>query len=238
MPPALVDSTQCHLWTDALHVRELARQASNRWDRGTYVRLTVVLCWTALEIACQDALGAPDIGYRFKENLDAAITARGLAALDWSQGVWQRVRQLQDLRKSYVHKFATLAEMFPEADVADRAVSVVREGIKTIYAHAGMQSPGWPDLDHGNGWSGDGGLSDSCTATLITAGTSLNDPTAVRIYLVRNGVEELSSVHPAGTDYAPEVIRLVQAVNVPINAVRVYEGTSLVRELLVSMRGN
>ena len=238
MPPVLVDSTHCHLWTDALHVRQLARDAPNRWDRGTYVRLTVVLTWTALEIACQDALNAPEIGYRFKENLDAAIASRGLPALDWSRGVWQQVRELQERRKAYIHKFASLGEMFPEATIADQAVAVTREGIKAVYAHAGVPAPGWTDFDHSNGWSGQMGLSDSCSATLITGGTSMSDPTAVRVFIVRNGVEELSSVHPQGTDYAPEAIRLVQSVNVPISAIRVYEGGTLVRELLVNMRGN
>ena len=240
MPPVLVDSTHCHLWTDALHVRQLALEAANRWDRGTYVRLTVVLTWTALEIACQDALGAPEIGYRFKDNLDAAIAARGLSAVDWSRGVWQRVRELQERRKAYIHKFASLSEMFPEAEVADEAITVTREGIKSIYAHAGLQVPGWTDFDHANGWSGRGGISDSCSATLITGsgGTSIEDPTAVRIYLVRNGVEELSSVHPEGTDCTPEAVQLVQSVNVPIGAIRVYEGTTLVSELPVKMRGN
>lgn len=238
MPPALVDSNHCHLWTDALHVRELAREAVNRWDRGTYVRLTVVLTWTALEIACQDALGAPEIGYRFKDNLDAAIASKGLGPLDWSRGVWHRVRELQERRKAYMHKFASLNEMFPEADLADQSVTVTREGIKAIYAHAGAEAPAWTDFDHSQGWSGQLGLSDSCSASLTTGGTSIDDPTAVRVYLVRNGVEVLSSVHPQGTDCGPEAARLVQSVNVPINAIRVYEGTNLVRELLVHMRGN
>ena len=238
MPLALVDSNHCHLWTDALHVRELARVAVNRWDRGTYVRLTVVLTWTALEIACQHALGTPEIGYRFKENLDKAIACRGLSALDWSQGVWQRVRELQERRKAYMHKLASLSEMFPEAELADQSVIVAREGIKAIYAHVGAEAPAWTDFDHSNGWSGQVGLSDSSSAARTTGGTSINDPTAVRVYLVRNGVEVLSSVHPQGTDCGHEAARLVQSVNVPINAIRVYEGTNLVRELLVHMRGN
>lgn len=96
MNPVLVDSTQCHLWTDALHVRQLARDTPNRWDRGTYVRLCVVLAWTALEIACQEALNTPEIGFRFKDNLDRAVADKGLPPLDWSKGIWQDVRRIQD----------------------------------------------------------------------------------------------------------------------------------------------
>lgn len=140
MFPVLIDSTQCHLWTDALHVRQLSREATNRWDRGTYVRLCVVLAWTALEIACQDALGTPDIGYRFKGNLDRAIDCKGFASLDWSQGIWQEVLRIQELRKSYVHRFALLDDMFPEADIADEAVGIVRQAIGSIYRHWDFQA--------------------------------------------------------------------------------------------------
>ena len=89
--PTIVDSTQCHLWTDALHARQLAREALNKWDRGTYVRMCVTTSWTALEVACQDALSCTDISYRFKENLDRAIAAASLPSLDWSTGTWDVV---------------------------------------------------------------------------------------------------------------------------------------------------
>ena len=237
----LVDSTQCHLWTDALHVRQLAHDTPNRWDRGTYVRLCVVLAWTALEIACQDALNAPEIGYQFKKNWDRAVAGQGLTPLDWSQGLWQDVRRLQELRKvrkAYAHKFATLDEMFPDGKVADDAIAVVRAAIEGIFVHAGLKTPAWVDFHLARGWDSRSGLSDSSTATLITGGTSLDDPTAVRIFFVVNGVEQLSSVHPQGTDYRNEVDRLVAAVNVPISAVRVYEGNTLVLDKVVNMRGN
>ena len=238
MNPLLVDSTQCHLWTDALHVRQLARDAANRWDRGTYVRLCLVLAWTALEIACQEALSAPEVGYRFKENLDRAIADKGLPALDWSKGVWQEVRRIQELRKSYVHRFTSLADMFPDSSVADDTIDVVRTAIGTIYDHASVPSPPWIDFDRSLGWAGRSGALDTSSATLTTGGASPHDPTAIRVCFVAAGVEHLSSVHPQGFDYENEVDRLVRAVNVPISAVRVYIGQSLARELLVHMRGN
>jgi hypothetical protein len=238
MNPIVVDSTQCHLWTDALHVRQLARDSANRWDRGTYVRLCVVLSWTALEIACQEALRKTDIGYRFKENLNQAIADQGLPALNWSQGVWQDVRRLQELRKSYVHRFASLADMFPDSSVADDAITVVRTAIGCIFDHASLSRPAWINFDQSHGWAGRSGVSDSASATLVSAETSFDDPSAVRIFFVANGVEHLSSVHPRGFSYASEVESLVRAVQIPISAVRVYEGPTLARELLVCMRGN
>ena len=238
MNPLLVDSTQCHLWTDALHVRQLARDAANRWDRGTYVRLCLVLAWTALEIACQEALNAPEVGYRFKDNLDRAISVKGLPALDWSKGVWQDVRRVQELRKSCVHRFTSLADMFPESSVADDAIAVIRTAIAAIFDHASVSKPAWIDFDRSLGWAGRSGLSDRSSATLTTGGASPDDPTAIRICFVAEGVEHLSSVHPQGFDYVSEVERLVLAVNIPISAVRVYIGQSLARELLVQMRGN
>ncbi len=55
-----VDSLNYHLWTDALHGRALAREAENAWDRGTYVRWTVITAWTAFEVVCGDALNVSE----------------------------------------------------------------------------------------------------------------------------------------------------------------------------------
>lgn len=66
----VVESPHYHLWTDALHARSLARQAHNKWDRGTYVRWCVNTSWTALEVACQDSTEDPNISYSFRKNLD------------------------------------------------------------------------------------------------------------------------------------------------------------------------
>lgn len=128
--------------------------------------------------------------------------------------------------------------MFPESLVADEALSVVRLAMGSIFDHAAVPQPVWIDFDHAQGWPGRLGLSDSATATLITGGTSPDDPTAVRICFVAGGIEHISSVHPKGFEYANEVDHLVGAVNIPINAIRVYEGQSLIRELLLNMRGN
>jgi hypothetical protein len=238
MNPVLVESTQCHLWTDALHVRQLAREAANRWDRGTYVRLCVVLAWTALELGCQEALEAPEIGYRFKDNLDRAVAARGLPPLEWSQGVWQEVRRIQETRKAFVHKFASIADMFPESAVGDDAIAVVRAAIASIFDHAGIASPGWIEFDHSHGWAGHSGASDTAYASVITGGVSPDDPNAVKVCYVANQVEHTSGIYPPGFDYTSEVERLVKAVNIPITAVRVYIGQTLVSEMLVHMRGS
>ena len=238
MNPVLVDSTQCHLWTDALHVRQLARETLNRWDRGTYVRLCVILAWTALELGCQEALGTPEIGYRFKDNLDGAIAAKGLPPLDWSQGVWQDVRRLQEVRKAFVHKFASVADMFPDSVIADDALAVVRAAIASITNHASIACPEWIQFDYSHGWAGRSGVSDVAYATIITGGVSPDDPSSVRICYVAADVEHISGIHPPGFDYASEVERLVKAVRIPITAVRVYSGQTLVHDLLVHMRGN
>ena len=55
----------------------LAHQARNRWDRGTYVRCVLTNTWTALEMACNDALDVTDIGYSFRKKLDSAVEQKG-----------------------------------------------------------------------------------------------------------------------------------------------------------------
>jgi hypothetical protein len=96
--PKLITTSHDHLWTDALHARELARQARNDWDRGAYVRWAVNTAWTAFESACGDALGATGLGNRFKEKMNGAISNLSLPALDWSQGLWQKVLKIYELR--------------------------------------------------------------------------------------------------------------------------------------------
>jgi hypothetical protein len=235
--PTIVDSTQCHVWTDALHARQLAREAHNKWDRGTYVRMCVTTAWIALETSSQEALQAPSIGYRFKENLDEAVAAAGLPALNWSSGVWQKVRQLQECRKNYVHRFASLSDMFPSAPLADDAILTVREGIKDIYRRLGQLAPKWVDIDDSRGWQSRPTVR-PVVLTLGHFGVDLADPNAVRVYMVMNGEEKLTTVLPPGYDHAYAVTELLARVGVPIEGIRVYAADELVQDLVVSMRGS
>lgn len=237
MKPIIVDSTQCHLWTDALHTRQLAHEALNKWDRGTYVRMAVTTVWIALETSCQDALVTPDISYRFKENLDRALAAKALAPIDWSGGVWHRVRDLQERRKTYVHRFLSLSDMFPDASVADEAIRAARDAIADIYARAGVTAPAWVSLDEARGWHGRSNIGHA-TITVGRGGARIDDPTTVKIYLVVDGGERLTTVLPAGSDPTQEVTQLLDSVRVPISAIRVYENGQLKQDLVVNMRGN
>ena len=237
MRPVVVSSTQSHLWTDALHCRQLARQARNKWDRGTYVRACVSTAWTAIETSCQDALTSKDIGYRFKENLDAALAAKVLSAIDWSAGVWQQVRLLQERRKSYVHKFLALQDMFPDASVADGAVCIVRDAIIDIYRRTGTNAPDWTEIDQSLGWEVVPTLG-MPTLSQAHAGSSFDDPNTTRVYIVIGGEEKLTSVFPKGHDASSTVRELLKSVKVPIQAIRVYDCGVLTQDLIVQMRGN
>lgn len=236
MRPVIVDSTQCHLWTDTLHSRQLAREARNKWDRGTYVRACVSTVWAALETSCQEALESSDIGYRFKENLDTALEEQRLGPIDWSSGLWQRVRLLQERRKSYVHRFLALQDMFPDAVIADEAVIVVRGAIVDIYTRALKSVPGWIHIDSSRGWD----LAPTSSAGTISQanlGSSFNDSNTTRVYIVIDGKEQLTSVFPAGHDVSETVAELVRNVKVPIQGVRVYDSGQQVQDLVVAMRG-
>lgn len=235
--PTIVDSTESHLWTDALHARQLAREALNKWDRGTYVRMCVTTNWTAIEVACQEALDCTSIGYRFKENVDGAVASALLPPINWSLGVWQKVRLLQELRKSHIHRFTSLSDMFPPASVADDATETARNAIERIFAHAGKPPPTWIGLDEAHGWQ----AHSSYRASVLTAchaGAQIDDPSAVRVFLVIKGEEKLTAVLPVGSDPSSEVDQLLHNVSVPIDGIRVYENGELKRDLVVSMRGN
>lgn len=237
MRPVLVDSSQCHLWTDALHNRELAREARNKWDRGTYVRNCVATAWISLETSCQEALSSNAIGYSFKTNLDKALTELSLPAIDWSCGLWQKVRALQEVRKSYVHRFLALSDMFPPAKTAEDAISTVREAVKDIYAKAHKPEPDWIHIDASRGWDA---ASQFGRPTISQAhfGTSFDDPNTTRVYLVIAGEEKLTSVFPPGHDARQTVEELVKSANVPIEGIRVYDNGVQILDFTVAMRGS
>lgn len=231
----LVDTPHYHLWTDAVHGGALAHQARNKWDRGTYVRWTIITAWTVLEIACQDALEEPNISYSFRRNLDAAVAARSLSRLDWGKGIWQRVVKVQEQRKSYMHRFVSEKDLFPEAALADNAIGVVREAIQEIYTHAGKTPPKWVEDDEDRGW--DTGRSASAHLTVTRKGVDPDDPNAIRVAYVYKGGEYIDEVLSPGTDPIPYMENLIRRIRVPISAVRAYRGTQLIEERQLPMRG-
>jgi hypothetical protein len=153
MNTKLVESNHYHIWTDAIHARQLSTQTSNKWDRGTYVRWTILTAWIALEISCQDALEDNSISYSFKKNLNNAITLNGFSPLDWGQGILQKVIKLQNLIKDVVHRFPSESDVFPEASVAETTIKVIREAIQYIYNHCGKDPPQWVEDDCNEGWT-------------------------------------------------------------------------------------
>lgn len=215
----------------------LASEARNKWDRGTYVRNCVATAWIALETSCQDALSSSAIGYSFKTNLDKALADLSLPPIDWSSGLWQQVRALQETRKNYVHRFLALSDMFPPPKVAEDAIATVRGGVIDIYARAMKPCPDWVYIDASRGWDV---ASQFGTATISQThfGASFDNPNTTRVYLVIGGEEKLTSVFPAGHDATQIVEELLKSVKIPIEGIRVYDNGTQTLDLLVAMRGN
>jgi hypothetical protein len=232
--PKLVDTSHYHLWTDALHGRALASQARNKWDRGTYIRWTVVTAWTVLEIGCQDALEDTKIGNPFKHDINQAIKAKSLPGIEWGSGTWQKVIELQKTRKGYIHSTIFQEKLFPDAIEAEKAIGIVREGIKAIYNHVSKPFPIWIDDDKAPGWDSGG---EPCMAYSTYPGANEDDPLSIKIIYVHKDREYLSSLMPPGTDVGPLLDGLIQNIRLPISAVRAYRGKELIEDRQVKMRG-
>lgn len=198
--------------------------------------MCVTASWTALEIACQDALECADIGYSFRKKLDQAIAAANFPPLDWSRGTWQKVQQLQELRKSYVHRFASLEDMFPDAIVAEDAIETVRDAIKNICGHVNCVAPNWIDFDEASGWPAPS-MFGRPSVICGYPGIAMDDPLAVRVFLRIDGNEQLVRIFPPGYDPAQEIKELLQTLQLPVSGVSVYENGVLIRDLVVNMRG-
>ncbi len=233
--PKLVNSNHYHLWTDVLHARKLANQTKNKWNRGAYVRWTIIIGWTVLEISCQDALKEPGIPYSFKRNLDDAVRNKNLKPLDWSKGIWLEVSNLQNLRKNCVHRFVTEGNLFPEAEVADNTVKIIREAVKAIYSHAKKDVPKWIEDNDDYGWEKDG-CRTVAEATLINA-VKRDDPDNVKIVFVHDGKEHVHEILSPGSDPEPAMKELLGKISMPISVIRAYQGNRLILERKLNMRG-
>ena len=163
----IVKSNHYHIWTDALHARQLSKQTNNKWDRGTYVRWTILTAWVALEIACQDALGNLKISYHFRKEIDDTLSSKNLPALDWGKGIWQKVYDIQKLRNNIAHRFQSENDLFLDSSVADYTINTIRKAIQAIYSHSGKATPKWINDNFDEGWT---------TGTIQGHGTCISSP--------------------------------------------------------------
>jgi hypothetical protein len=186
-------------------------------------------------MACQDATGDDSVSYSFKRNLNDTISRMNLPALDWGSGVWQRVTNVQSMRKNYVHRFVSEPNLFPDVQIADDVIQTIRGAIAAIYQHVGRPVPSWAPDDTDRGWQGQSG--GGVDATVIRAGEDLNGDNAIRVCFVRDGVEYTSDILPAGADWNRYVDQLIGSIRVPISEVRVYEGEALLCARDLNMRG-
>lgn len=224
----LVASNHYHIWTDAIHARQLAKQTNNKWDRGTYVRWTLLTTWIALEMACQDALSDKKISYKFRENLDKAVADNRLPALDWSRGIWQEVTKVQNMRKDIVHRFAAEKNLFPETNIADEAIQVIREAIKTIYKHCGKPSPEWVEDDYDEGWT----AGTWQTHGQVTSSPFMNNPDAIKVSYIYKGREYIWDYLAPETDTNQPLENLFKGIGKPITAVRLSRGDQILIEYI------
>jgi len=223
-----VQSNHYHIWTDAIHARQLAKQTKNRWDRGTYVRWTILTSWIALEIACQDALDENTISYSFKKNIDGALVSKGHPPLDWSRGIWQNVLTIQNLRKDIVHRFQSETQLFPDIAQAELAISSVRAAVIDIYRHCQKHVPSWIDDDHDEGWT---------TGTFQMFGSGHNAKYenvegSIKVTYVYKDNEHIFDYFPPETDIDQPIENIFPGIGKPITAVRLYKGHELVTEYI------
>ena len=235
----VIDSVQYHIWSDALHARQLAAQTESPWDRGAYVRWAIQTSWTAFENVCADALEAKGLGMRFRDNFDKAVANKGLPPVNWGKGIWQDVLQVYGVRKEIVHVVPSISKdkLMTPLSQADQAISVLRDGIKAVSDLVGLPHPCWVADDADLGWKGKrGGVRISADAYLVRAGVRKDDPECIRITYVLSGRDHLNEIAPPGTPHGPMLDELIASLNIPVEAVRAYRGKDLIEERKTNMR--
>jgi hypothetical protein len=235
----LINSIQYHVWSDALHARQLAKQSESPWDRGAYVRWAIQTAWGAFESVCVDVLKTDHLGMSFRKRFDEAVARGGWTAVDWGQGLWQRVLKIYDSRKKFAHVVPSVsqADLLVPTKNADEAIDVLREAIRAICILTGNPHPPWVSDDSDHGWKGGSGrVGPTAHMLVVRAGANEDDLNNVRIAYVLHGKEHVSEILPPGTDHKPFLDQLLRSLNVPVDAVRAYRGFQLVEERSVNMR--
>lgn len=147
MPTRSVESPHYHIWTDALRGRDLALKADNSWDRGTFVRWSLMSAWTTFERAVENALGVTSFGSNFWRKFDVACSAAGIAPPQRGQGLWQRVGKIHSRRNEYTHLLVAKQEdLLPvDAESAREVIATLREAVKDLHLRLGLPAPEWID---------------------------------------------------------------------------------------------
>ena len=198
------------------------------------MRWTVASAWTAFEMACLEATGAPELGIRFKDRLSEAIDHIGGKRPDWSQGLWQRVLTLYGNRKDYVHGGIPQERLFAEVVEAETAITVAREAVKAVFALAGKGAPDWVD-DDANPEAPRGA---HAFGTVTRAGVDPLDPNRVRVAFWFDGRERECEVMPPGSDPIPVMEGVLKETLVPLSRICAYRGDDLIEDWVVRMRGS
>jgi hypothetical protein len=175
---------------------------------------------------------------RFRERFDEALAARGLPPVHWGQGIWQQVLQVYGVRVQFVHVVPGISQekLLTPLKEAERAITVLRNGIKAVTDLVGLPHPPWVNDDADPGWRGRGGTSVSADEYIIHAGAREDDPKSIRVTYILGGQEHLSEICPPGTPPGRLLDRLLSALNIPVDAVRVYRGSDLLEERPTKMR--
>jgi hypothetical protein len=229
------------LWTDALTFRQMAREAANNYLRSMSVRNAVLSAWTALEMACCDALSILKLGNDFRRSLDEEFDKKSIPRLDFGSGIWSEINsKIKTYRKLYTHFGVSIADRFPPVSVAEESIEKIRKAVHDIYGKMGKQSPAWVDFDNSSGWpSSSGGIFG--TLTVSRGPLDRNDPNVYKISLITPTGDERELIWlPSDTqkeDIADEVEQLLGRLNVPFKQVRVYRGPNLFYQEELDMRG-
>ncbi len=245
--PVLRPSDFAHIpryqvWTDALCLREMARQAPNNYLQSMCVRNSVLAAWTTLEMACRDALGVQRFkGRDFKRDLNDELGAQGKLLVDFGTGVWGLLssKTLQ-YRTEYAHAGVRLADRFPPVFHAAEAITWVRQAIHDIYGRVGKVPPKWVDHDQSPGWPSSGSQF-GAFGVVSRQGADPTDPGTVRIALVTPEGEEKTTEYLSSATLEEEIFGYVEDVlgklNAPFAAIRVYRGADLIHDEQLEVRG-
>lgn len=183
----------------------------------------------------RQALNDESIGHRFKEDVNNAVSNLGLSEVDWGKGIWQKILQLKEVRKKYIHTNPNRDKLFLDCSLSDYYVYGIQQGIIAIYEHAEKPLPKWVYYFDDRGWDyGEGSIAHG---TVIREGANEEDTNSIIVKYVYKGKEYKSEILPPNADYLSVVSDIADNIRIPITHIKVYQRCEVIFEKQVIMRG-
>lgn len=231
-----------HAWGDLLLSRHIAIISSDRWVTSLATRWTIQSAWSCFELVCHLSLGldktikGQQLSPGFWPNLNTRLGQQNppVPRIDHKQPPWDDWHLIQEERHPYAH-YGAGGGRFPSVADAKLAVDEAEKAIQRFLALLHIPNPRW--LTASGPWPesttlmnaalGRRGGASFGTPTIVTQGSSPDDPTTIVMAIIHLDGSEAPHYFPASYDWKPRFDQQLETLASPIKGIKVYDAAQV-----------